>query len=55
MTSLKYILDRQREAQIDSEYISECIQSFSDTKVIWLAEKCFEIDSYKNRRERNDN
>lgn len=37
----------KREAEAAGDYIQECMYKFSDKKIIWLAEKCIEIDNYK--------
>jgi len=43
-------LELQEEAERASEYIHECLFTFSDKKIIWLAEKCSEIHSYKRKK-----
>jgi len=44
---------RRIEVEIAIEYIHECMYEFSDKKIIWLAEKCFEIDNYKRKNKKN--
>jgi len=46
---------RKSEAEIALEYIYECLCVFSDKKIIWLAEKCYEIDSYKRKNKNHGN
>jgi len=40
---------REREVDAAASYLWECLQTFSDKKIVWLAEKCSEIDSYKKK------
>lgn len=37
------------EVAAAKDYVQECLYTFSDKKIIWLAEKCIEIDNYKRK------
>jgi hypothetical protein len=50
MSSIKQQLQLQQEAQAAEDYIHGCLCKFSDKKIIWLAEKCIEVDNYKRKR-----
>jgi hypothetical protein len=49
MSSVKQKLQLQIEAQAAEDYLHECLHNFSNKKIIWLAEKCIEIDNYKRK------
>jgi hypothetical protein len=45
-------IKRKQNADWDREYTQACLQEMSDAKIMWLAEECSRINSYRNRRER---